>query len=176
MRIAARPASVGATLALTLALVACSNGGDAIEVRSSAFDDGDEIPSRYSCEDENVSPPLSWDGVPDDAAELALVVSDPDAPDGTFFHWVVVGIDASERAIAERTVPEGATQAKGSSDNPTYIGMCPPEGENHEYAFTVYALGQAIPADVAAQPAADVVAEVEKKSIAKGSLTGTFGR
>lgn len=145
-------------------------------MRSSAFADGGVIPGRYSCEDDNVSPPLSWDGIPDAAVELALVVSDPEAPDGTFFHWVVVGIDADARAVAEGTVPVGATQAKGSSDNPTYIGMCPPDGEGHEYAFTVHALDDVIPPEVSTLPAVDVVAEVEKRTIAKGSLAGTYGR
>ncbi len=175
MRADGRLAAFGAALVLTVTLAACGADGDAIKVRSPAFDDGGAIPSRFSCVDDNVSPPLSWDGVPDDAVELALVVSDPDAPDGTFFHWVVVGIDARTRMIAEGTVPEGATQAKGSSDNPTYIGMCPPNGETHEYAFTVHALDTAIAADASTLPASDVVALIEEKSIGRGSLEATFG-
>ncbi len=165
-------------MAIGLVAGACSDGdaGDAITVTSAAFAGGGRIPARYSCEDENISPPLAWRGVPKDAAELAVVVSDPDAPRGTFFHWIVVGVRASERAFGEGAVPEGAVQVKGSSQNPTYIGMCPPNGEEHTYDFTVHALDRSVVGDIASKPAAAAAALIDSHTIAEGSLTGRFGR
>ena len=125
--------------AWTVALVAAAllgacggngDGGDGIELRSSAFAEGATIPVRFSCEGDNVSPPLSWSGVAAEARELALVVADMEAPAGTFHHWIVTGIAPGVRSIGEGEVPEGAVQAKGTSDNATYIGPCPPEGNN----------------------------------------------
>jgi Raf kinase inhibitor-like YbhB/YbcL family protein len=111
-----------------------------MQLRSAAFDDGDEIPEVHSCDGANQSPPLSWSDVPEDAAELALVVADPDAPGGVFHHWVVTGIPPAAGGFPVGALPEGAVEALGSSDNATWIGPCPPQGEDHRYVFTLYPL------------------------------------
>lgn len=161
---------------IALVAVACGAGGDGIIVTSSAFADGKAIPARYSCEDENLSPPLAWRGVPEKTVEVALVVSDPDAPRGTFFHWLVLGIAPGDQTLPEGATPRGAVQAAGSSENATYIGMCPPNGEAHEYEFTVHALDEAIAGRAASKSANAVAALIDEHTIAKGSLTGRFGR
>jgi Raf kinase inhibitor-like YbhB/YbcL family protein len=146
-----------------------------INVSSSAFDDGAAIPRRYTCEGENVSPPLAWSGVAAGTAEVALVVDDPDAPRGTYVHWVVVGLDPGLTRLAEGAVPPGARQLPNSAGSAAWTGPCPPPGPAHHYRFTVYALQR--PPEVAgdADPEAAVQA-IEAAATARGRLVGTFGR
>jgi len=178
VRAVVRIVSGGLTLALGVLAGGCSSGSGAssIEVTSTAFTDGGVIPERLSCEGDNVSPPLSWKGVPEDAVELAIVVRDPDAPDEPFFHWLVLGVDADATTIAEGTIPPGAVEAKGSSENATYIGMCPPNGEEHGYEFVVHALDRPIVAKAGPLSAPDVAALVDDHTIASGALVARFGR
>ena len=123
-----------------------------IVVRSTAFEDGAPIPARYTCTGENVPPPLTWSGVPAGTNRVAVVVDDPDAPDGPFLHWfVLLGPSAT-------SVPE---------DIRGYRGPCPPPGKPHHYRFSVYALETASALD------AD---DVRKAAVASGTLTGTFSR
>ena len=126
-----------AVLVLIAVAVAACDRDERMTLRSEAFEDGGTIPIVHSCEGDNLSPPLSWSRVPPEAAELALVVGDPDADGGVFHHWVVLGIPAAPGSVAEGAVPAGAVQALGGSDNPTWIGPCPPEGEEHEYGFSL---------------------------------------
>lgn len=113
-------------------------GGALITVSSAAFPAGGSIPVRYSCNGDNVSPPLAWSGLPAGTAEVAVVVDDPDAPRGAFYHWIVAGLAPSTTALAEGT--HAGITATGSSGQPGYTGMCPPAGQRHRYRFTVYAL------------------------------------
>ena len=115
---------------------------EGMTLRSSAFEDGGSIPVRHSCEGDNQSPPLSWSRVPVEAQELALVVADPDADGAVFHHWVVLGIAATAGAVEAGEIPDGAVQAKGSSENPIWIGPCPPNGEEHDYVFSLYPLSR----------------------------------
>ena len=128
-------------LLVATAVTSCARD-EGMTLRSSAFEDGGTIPIIHSCEGDNLSPPLSWNRIPDDAVELALVVADPDADGGVFHHWVVLGIAATPAAMRAGTVPPGAAQAKGSSENPTWIGPCPPPGETHDYVFSLYPLSR----------------------------------
>jgi Raf kinase inhibitor-like YbhB/YbcL family protein len=113
----------------------------------SAVGEGEAIAARYTCDGEDVSPGLSWEGVPEGTAELALVLEDRDAPSGTFTHWLVYGLGAGETSLPE-AVPEGGDVAgppalrQGTNDFGTagYGGPCPPEGETHEYVFRLLAL------------------------------------
>jgi Raf kinase inhibitor-like YbhB/YbcL family protein len=145
-----------------------------IAVTSTAFGEGERIPVRYTCDGEEVSPPLAWSRVPDDAAALALVVDDPDAPSGTFTHWVVVDIPTSTTSSAEGGVPEGGRQAESSAGDAAYRGPCPPSGTHH-YRFTVVALdaetglAEGTSLDQALQA-------VDDHAIGRGTLTGTYGR
>lgn len=131
----------------------------AIEVTSPAFVEGGTIPVEFTCDGENVSPPLEWTGGPEGTAELHLIVEDPDAPSGTFTHWNVTGIPPQTGSAARGTVPEGGTENPTDISGGPYGGPCPPPGdEPHRYMFIVRALDEG----------GDVLAE--------GVLTATYGR
>jgi Raf kinase inhibitor-like YbhB/YbcL family protein len=166
-------------------LAACSSGGGApreeralpegIAVSSPAFATGAAIPQRFTCEGENVSPPLAWSGVAAGTAEVALVVDDPDAPRGTFVHWVVTGLDPADGRLAEGAVPPGARQLPNSAGKAAWTGPCPPGGPAHHYRFTVYALQR--PPEVAGDADPEQAVEaIEAAASARGRLVGTFGR
>jgi Raf kinase inhibitor-like YbhB/YbcL family protein len=149
-----------------------TTGASVITLTSPAFDDGEPIPQKYGCDGAGVSPPLAWSGVPDDATALALVVDDPDAPGGTYVHWVVVNIDPAEQSVDEGSVPDGGVEIDNSSGAASYAGPCPPSGTHH-YRFTVYALKSEI--DVTADHSLGAVFDaVEAASVGQGTLTGTY--
>jgi Raf kinase inhibitor-like YbhB/YbcL family protein len=166
-------------------LAACSSGGGApgaeravperVTVSSPAFAAGAAIPRRFTCEGANHSPPLGWSGVPTGTVEVALVVDDPDAPRGTYVHWVVVGIDPARTELAEGAVPPGARQLRNSAGTAAYTGPCPPGGPPHHYRFTVYALQRTAAVAGDASPEAAIQA-IEAAAAARGRLVGTFGR
>jgi Raf kinase inhibitor-like YbhB/YbcL family protein len=168
-----------------LGLAACSSGGggpreeralpERIVVTSPAFAAGAAIPRRFTCEGENVSPPLAWSGVAAGTAEVALVVDDPDAPRGTYVHWVVTGLDPADGRLAEGTVPPGARQLPNSAGSAAWTGPCPPGGPAHHYRFTVYALQRPAEAAGNADPEQAVEA-IEAAADARGRLVATFGR
>ena len=108
-----------------------------LTVKSSVFEPNKPIPKKYSCDGKDINPPLSIEGIPKEAKTLALIMDDPDAPSGTFDHWVVWNIPASTNQIGEDTVPgiEGMNGARQQG----YMGPCPPSG-THRYFFKVYAL------------------------------------
>jgi Raf kinase inhibitor-like YbhB/YbcL family protein len=108
-------------------------------ISSSAFPAGDELPARYTCDGEDNSPPRAIAGVPDGARSLALVVDDPDAPRGTWDHWILYGISPGTSMIPEATVPPGALEGKNGWGGTGWRGPCPPEGR-HRYFFRLYAL------------------------------------
>jgi Raf kinase inhibitor-like YbhB/YbcL family protein len=107
-----------------------------LQVRSLVFSQGGHIPPKYTCEGENVNPPLEIGGLPQKTKSLALLVEDPDAPSGLFEHWLVWNIPPNE-AISENTVP--GVSGRNSFGNTGYGGPCPPSG-SHRYFFRVYAL------------------------------------
>jgi Raf kinase inhibitor-like YbhB/YbcL family protein len=176
-----RPHRLALLLGALITLAACSSGGNrgggvattirapatTMTVSSSAFKAGAAIPVRYTCKGENLSPPLSWSAPPAGTAELALVVDDPDAPGGTFVHWVISGIPASQRELAENAVPAGAQEVR------KYTGPCPPGGRAHHYRFTVYALDRSAGVRSGAGPR-DAIAAIQSAATAQGQLVGTF--
>lgn len=115
-----------------------------MEIQSSAFHQGDLIPSQYTCTGENISPPLSWTGVPEGTKSIALITDDPDAPMGTWVHWVYYDIPAHFSGLKEH-IPKGnkpstgGTQGMNDSHSIGYDGPCPPSG-THRYYFKAYAL------------------------------------
>ena len=137
---------------LALLLASACGGGDSVKgpaptapdlmrLRSPAFADGDAIPLRYTCDGDETSPPLRWAGTPARAKELALLMEDPDAPGGTFVHWVVLRLRPALRAVPKGRVPSGAIEAAQSFGDKRYGGPCPPKGDKpHHYVFTLYAL------------------------------------
>ena len=135
--------------------------------------DGAEVPERYTCQGDDVSPALTWSAVPDGAVELAVTVTDLDAPD--FVHWVVFGIPVGTTGLVEGTPPEGAIEWPNGSSTGDYTGPCPPVGEQHRYLFTVHALNQQVePADE--MSANEIIEILNLTSIDQSSVSGTFAR
>lgn len=144
-----------------------------LRVSSSAFAEGAEIPTRFTCRGAGASPPLSWSGMSRDAAALALVVDDPDAPRGTYVHWVVLDMPAGTARLAEGprgAVPAGATQAKNSAGRTGWTPPCPPSG-THRYRFTIYSLNAPtmLTAGVDLDKALDAI---DQHAATRGRLTG----
>ena len=171
-------------LAGAMLLASCGGGDKAdeplpeaqakLQLESPAFDKGGEIPKRYSCDGADVSPPLSWRGVPSKARELALVMEDPDA-DG-FVHWTVLSIPPETRGLREGRVPADAVDTDNSFDKPGWGGPCPPEGdEPHRYVFALYALRRKLGLGANASPD-EVRDALTQAALASGTLTGRFGR
>ena len=110
-----------------------------MKIISSAFENNSKIPAKYTCDGENVNPPLSLIDVPANAKSLVLIVDDPDAPSGTWVHWVVFNIDPKVDEVSENTLPKGGIEGMTSFGNKGYGGACPPSG-THRYFFKLYAL------------------------------------
>jgi Raf kinase inhibitor-like YbhB/YbcL family protein len=114
-------------------------------LKSTAFANGGEIPRRYTCDGADLSPALSWDDVPAGAQSLALIADDPDAPVGTWTHWIVWNIPAKATLLAEgvpkvEVLDNGARQGRNDFKRIGYGGPCPPAGKPHRYFFKLYAL------------------------------------
>jgi len=115
-----------------------------IKITSSAFEEGGMIPAKYTCDGADVSPPLQWDAVPQGSKSIALICDDPDAPMGTWVHWVLFNLPAETKELAENippveTLPNGARQGLSDFGRIGYGGPCPPSG-THRYFFKIYAL------------------------------------
>jgi Raf kinase inhibitor-like YbhB/YbcL family protein len=146
-----------------------------ITVSSSAFTDGGTVPGRYTCAGEDVSPPLAFSGVPTRTAGLALLVEDPDAPQGTFTHWLVWDMDPHTTRLSAGATPPGAVQGRNSFSKTGYSGPCPPPGKPHHYVFTVYAADRRLGLGPGATTA-DVKRALTGHTLASGTLTGRYGR
>jgi len=153
-----------------------SAGGQALKstmtVTSPAFADGARIPVRYTCKGDNLSPPLKWSAPPAGTSQLALVVDDPDAPGGTFVHWVLTGIPAGQTQLGENAVPPGAAEGRNGAGS-GYTGPCPPSGPVHHYRFTVYALNRSPGVQADTDPR-QAIAAIQAAATAQGRLVGTF--
>ncbi len=110
-----------------------------MKISSLSFQDNQIIPSKYTCDGENINPPLSFSDIPKEAKSLVLIVDDPDAPVGLWVHWLVWNISPETKEVDERSVPSGAIQGTTSFGRPGYGGPCPPSG-THRYFFKLYAL------------------------------------
>lgn len=110
-----------------------------MRISTSAFQDGGKIPAKYTCDGDNISPPLVIDDVPSEAKSLALIVEDPDAPRGTFTHWIVWGLEPNTSELPENAVPARARELENDFGSAEYGGPCPPSG-THRYYFRLYAL------------------------------------
>ena len=110
-----------------------------IKLTSPVFNEGGEIPVKYTCNGENINPPLIIENIPDKAVSLALIVDDPDAPSGIFVHWLIWNIDPKITNINEGQVPTESVQGLNGVDKGSYTGPCPPSG-THRYQFKLYAL------------------------------------
>ena len=148
---------------------------------SSAFHANGEIPARYTCEGDDVSPPLSWSGIPPGTKSMALIVDDPDAPDPkhprvVWVHWVLYNLPAGPGGLAEAVatgaLPAGAREGRNSWDRTGYGGPCPPIGR-HRYFHKLYALDAELP-DLR-EPSANALARaMEGRVLAQAELVGTY--
>lgn len=184
------PRTAAAALALSTVLVAAGCGGGkpatpttatstaprTIKLSSPAFADGGMLPRQYTCDGEGSAPPLRWSGVPKGARELALIVQDPDARRGVFFHWVVLAISPATRGLPAGTKPATLRLGRATSGKVGYQPPCPPGGEPaHRYVFSLYALKD--PLNLSEGTIARAAqARVAQGAIARGELVGRFAR
>ncbi|UCF07898.1 MAG: YbhB/YbcL family Raf kinase inhibitor-like protein [Thermoplasmata archaeon] len=116
-----------------------SAGENSMKLKSNNFEHESMIPPLFTCDDRDVSPHLAWEEVPEGTKSFALIVDDPDAPMGTWVHWLVCNIPPDVREIPQGTVPAGSLQVRNDFGKPRYGGPCPPSGV-HRYFFKLYAL------------------------------------
>jgi Raf kinase inhibitor-like YbhB/YbcL family protein len=112
---------------------------ETVQITSSAFEHGDYIPTRYTCDGEDISPPLQIGGLPQEAKSLALIVEDPDAPVGTWVHWAVWNLPPDLQELSPGKIPPQASEGVNDFDRAGYGGPCPPSGV-HRYYFNIFAL------------------------------------
>ena len=149
-------------------------------VTSPAFDDGQPLPQKFTCQGDDISPQLKWTGVQDGAKSIALIMDDPDAPIGTWVHWVLYNIPADVTELAEGTPADeklatGAVNGKNSWGRLGHGGPCPPPGGPHPYYFKFYALGTTL--DLAPGATKDtLLGAMEGHILAEGQLMGTYKR
>ena len=150
-----------------------------IKLTSTAFREGDDIPKKYTCDGENVSPPLEWSGVPSTAKSIALVCDDPDAPMGTWVHWVVFNVPATANKLSEKIptnkiLEDGTTQGNNDFRKIGYGGPCPPSG-THRYFFKISALDKRTELAPGATKA-ELLNEMSGHILGEGKLTGRYSR
>ncbi|MFC1589628.1 YbhB/YbcL family Raf kinase inhibitor-like protein [Pseudomonadota bacterium] len=152
----------------------------ALTLKSGAFENGADIPARYTCKGDDISPPLSWQGVPETAHSLVLIIDDPDAPDPkapktVWVHWVLYNIPPDTTSLAEHTtnatLPAGASEGINDCQNCGYGGPCPPIGR-HRYFHKLYALDTVLEG-LNKPTKADVEAAMQGHIIAQTELIGT---
>jgi len=152
-------------------------------ISSKAFNHEDRIPSKYTCDDSDVSPALSWSGVPDGTQSFALIVDDPDAPDPAtpktiWVHWLLYNLPSSSEGLAEgvttAALPVGTLEGKNDWKRTGYGGPCPPVGR-HRYFFKLYALDVML-SDLGHPAKADLIKAMEGHILAETVLMGTYHR
>ncbi len=151
-----------------------------MKLTSRAFSDGEIIPQRYTCDGRDLSPPLSWSDVPEEARSLVILCEDPDAPSGTWHHWAAYDISPDKTALTEGVPPYDSSpfqQGKNDFGRPGYGGPCPPRGHGaHRYRFQLLALSIGrLPVPPAAR-CVDVAREARKHLIGEAVLVGSYQR
>jgi Raf kinase inhibitor-like YbhB/YbcL family protein len=151
----------------------------AVTISSTAFSNGSLIPSQYTCDGANISPPLQWSGLPPSTKALALIVDDPDAPAKTWVHWVLYDLPASTSGLSEDIKPQerlsgGGKQGTNDFKKIGYGGPCPPSG-THRYFFKLYVLDT----ETSLNPGAtkdELLKAIEGHVVAQGELVGKYKR
>jgi Raf kinase inhibitor-like YbhB/YbcL family protein len=151
-----------------------------LAVSSPAFQEGGKIPTKYTCEGQDVSPALTWGEPPAETRSFVLIVDDPDAPSGVFTHWVLFNLPVGSRELPEAVptqaqLPNGSLQGKNDFGRIGYGGPCPPPGRPHRYQFTLYALDQPLDLKAGASKK-QVIGAMQGHILAQGQLTGTYQR
>jgi Raf kinase inhibitor-like YbhB/YbcL family protein len=149
-------------------------GGGKMKITTPAFQEGGNIPSKFTCDGSDANPPLRFEGAPAEAKSLALIVDDPDAPSGLFTHWLIWNIDPKTTAIDENSAPPNAIQGKNDFGKSGYGGPCPPSG-THRYFFKVFALDRKLELP-AGSKRAQLDAQMRGHVIAQGELMGRYSR
>jgi len=144
-----------------------------MKITSSAFHEGSNIPSKFTCDGSDASPPLQITGVPSEAKSLVLIADDPDAPSGLFTHWLVWNIPPQTSSIAEGSAPKGVHGANDFGKS-GYGSPCPPSG-THRYSFKIFALDSALELRSGAKRS-QVDAAMKGHVIAQGELVGRYAR
>jgi len=150
-----------------------------IKITSSAFTEGGMIPAKYTCDGADVSPPLQWEEVPQGTKSIALISDDPDAPMGTWVHWVLFNMPADTKELAENIPPEetlrnGAKQGISDFGRIGYGGPCPPSG-THRYFFKIYALDMELRLEASSNKH-QLLKAMEGHILAQGELIGKYKR
>ena len=150
-----------------------------IKITSSAFEEGGMIPAKYTCDGADISPPLQWDAVPQGSKSIALICDDPDAPMGTWVHWVLFNLPSDAKELAENippveTLPNGARQGLSDFGRIGYGGPCPPSG-THRYFFKIYALDTEIGLEAGANKR-QLLKAMEGHMLEQGQLVGKYKR
>ena len=158
-----------------------TKGGSAmtIHITSTAFSEGGMIPKRHTCDGDDMSPPLAWSGVPEGTTTIALICDDPDAPVGTWVHWVLFNLPEGTRELPAAVPPDkvlqnGARHGKNDFRRLGYGGPCPPGG-THRYFFKLYALDSQIGLDSGATKA-ELLKAMAGHILAEGQLMGRYAR
>ena len=180
-----RESRLAAVVAISLfcgsVVCAQSNGGSvSFRISSSEFNASQTIPKKFTCEGSDVSPPLSWSGAPEGTKNFALIVDDPDAPAGTWVHWVLYNLPADAKELPEgmakqEQLPSGALQGRNDFHKIGYGGPCPPPGTPHRYFFKLYALDTKLDLKAGAGKA-DVERAMKGHVLAQAELVGKYGR
>lgn len=151
-----------------------------MELTSPAFSEGGTIPRKYTCDGEDLSPPLVWRNVPQGTKSIALICDDPDAPMGTWVHWVIYDIPPTASELPEgvpavEALPDGSKQGINDFRRIGYGGPCPPPGRPHRYFFRIYALDTVLGLEPGATKDA-LLRSMEGHILAQGQLMGRYGR
>jgi Raf kinase inhibitor-like YbhB/YbcL family protein len=167
-------AIIAGALAIALAaMAALAAGGAKMKITSSAFQEGANIPSQFTCDGAGTSPPLQIADIPSEAKSLALIVDDPDAPSGLFTHWMVWNIPPQTSAVGEGNTPKGV-QGTNDFGKSGYGGPCPPSG-THRYYFKIFALDRELDLPFGAKRG-QVDAAMKGHVVAQGELMGRYSR
>jgi len=156
-----------------------SGGAKIMKIISSAFDEGAMIPEKYTCDNIDISPPLKWSSVPERTKTFAIICDDPDAPMGTWVHWVIYNLPANINELSEdvsplEILPNGAKQGKNDFGKIGYGGPCPPGGI-HRYYFKVYALSEELNVE-AGITKSELLKAMEGHILSEGQLMGRYKR
>jgi Raf kinase inhibitor-like YbhB/YbcL family protein len=168
-----KPIIINAVAILLAAIAAFAAGGARMKITSSAFQQGGNIPTKFTCDGEDMSPPLQITGVPAEAKSLALIADDPDAPGGLFTHWLIWNIPPQTNSIAEGSAPKGV-QGTNDFGKSGYGAPCPPPGM-HRYFFRVFALDRELDLRSGAKRS-QLEAAIKGHVIGQGELMGRYAR
>jgi Raf kinase inhibitor-like YbhB/YbcL family protein len=163
----------GASAILVAAIASFAAGGAKMKITSSAFQEGGNIPSKFSCDGADTSPPLQISDIPSGAKSLVLIIDDPDAPSGLFTHWAVWNISPQTNTIDEGSTPKGV-QGTNDFGKSGYGGPCPPAG-THRYYFKILALDRELDLPFGAKRG-QLDAAMKSHVVAQGELMGRYSR